>query len=161
MSKERSVGGIDVATVSGAVVVGNDRSDDALAATAWALEEAQRRGVRLVVVRAWSITSAPRPAGSEHGYVPSEDEFAEAVRDEMASDLASVLGGSAVEVSLMPAHCSAEDALIEASKHAALTVVGARGRGLARWLGSVSSAVVRASHGPVAVIPGGGERGAD
>ena len=46
-----------------------------------------RRGVPLVVVRAWSITNAPRPAGSEPGYVPSEDEFAEAVRHEMVGDL--------------------------------------------------------------------------
>ena len=160
MSQERSVGGIEIATVSGAVVVGNDRSDDALAAAEWALEDAERRGVRLVVLRAWSITNAPRPAGSEHGYVPSEDEFVDAVREEMASDLAAVLESGSAEVTLMPAHCSAEDALVEASKHAALTVVGARGRGLARWLGSVSTAVVRASHGPVAVIPGRGERGA-
>jgi len=161
MSQERGAGGIEIATVSGAVVVGNDRSEGALAATEWALADAERRGVRLVVLRAWSITSAPRPTGSEHGYVPSEDEFAEAVRAEMASDLASVIEGGRVEITLMPAHCPADDALVEASKHAALIVVGARGHGLARWLGSVSTAVVRASHGPVTVIPGRGERGAD
>jgi nucleotide-binding universal stress UspA family protein len=160
MSQERGAGGIAIATVSGAVVVGNDRSDDALAATVWALADAERRGVGLVVLRAWSITNAPRPAGSEHGYVPSEDEFADAVREEMASDLASVLDGASVDVTLMPAHCSAEDALVEASKHAALTVVGARGRGRAKWLGSVSTTIVRASHGPIVVIPGRGERGA-
>ena len=153
---ERASGGIDLSVINGAVVVGDDASADSAHAVAWALDDASRRGVRLVVVRSWSITTAPRPRGMESGYVPSEDEFAEAVRDEMASDLAPVLGAdrhSSTEVVLMPAHCSPEDALIDASAQAVATVVGARGRGLARWLGSVSSALVRAARGPVVVVP--------
>jgi nucleotide-binding universal stress UspA family protein len=97
--------------------------------------------------------------------VPSEDEFAEAVRDEMASDLSAVLETNAAHdspatVVLMPAHCSPTDALVRASRVAAVTVVGARGTGLARLLGSVSTSVVRSAHGPVVVIPGR-DRGQD
>ena len=146
---------MDLAVLSGAVVVGDDGSADSAKAVEWAAEDATRRATRLVVLRAWSITNAPKPKDAEQGYVPSEDEFANAVRDEMAADLATELGAaSTADVVLMPAHCSAEDALVEASKHAALTVVGARGRGLARWLGSVSTAVVRRASGPVVVVPG-------
>lgn len=154
--------GVDVSLLEGAVVVGDDASPDSAKAVAWALDEAERRGVPLVVLRAWSLTSAPRPAGAEPGYIPSEAEFADAVRNEMTSDLHEVLSRSrerAVSVVLMPAHCSATDALVHASRHAALTVVGARGSGLARWLGSVSTAVVRTALGPVTVVPSR-ERGA-
>ena len=159
---------MDAATVAGAVVVGDDGSVDSRRAVEWAAEDAARRGVRLVVVRAWSITSAPRPTGVERGgYVPSEDEFAEAVRAELASDVAPVLerpsdpASVPAEVTFMAAHASAEDALVWASREAAVVVVGARGQGVARWLGSVSGSVVRAAHGPVVVVPGRRERAKD
>jgi nucleotide-binding universal stress UspA family protein len=168
MNQQRDVGGMDVQALDGCVVVGDDASADSQLAVRWAAEDAARRGVPLVVIRAWSITSAPRPKGVEVGYVPSEDEFADAVREAMASDLAPVLdeltsstSGPGLRAVHMPAHCSAEEALIEASRHAAVIVVGARGRGLARWLGSVSGAVVRSAQGPVVVVPRRGERGAD
>jgi nucleotide-binding universal stress UspA family protein len=168
MSEQRDVGGMDLRALEGCVVVGDDASRDSQLAVRWAAEDAARRGVQLVVVRAWLITSAPRPKDVEAGYVPSEEEFADAVREAMASDLAPVLDDlkpstgveSVPRVLLMPAHCSAEEALVEASRHAAVIVVGARGRGLARWLGSVSGGVVRSAHGPVVVVPGRGERGA-
>ena len=155
MSDERAIGGMDVVLLGGAVVVGDDGSADSARAVRWAADDAGRREARLVVVRSWSITTAPRPKDAEPGYVPGEDEFAAAVRDAMASDLATELDATRVDVTLMPAHCSAEDALIEASKHAIVTVVGARGRGLARWMGSVSTAIVRRAAGPVVVVPGG------
>jgi nucleotide-binding universal stress UspA family protein len=151
---------MNLALLDGSVVAGDDGSVDSTRAVSWALDDARRRGVRLVVVRAWSITNAPRPAGAEPGYVPSEDEFAEAVRSDMATDLSPVIGAligggeSPDGVVLMPAHCSPSEALLLASRHAVVTVVGARGSGLARWLGSVSTAVVKSADGPVAVIPG-------
>lgn len=151
----QATGGMDLPTLDGAVVVGDDASTASATAVEWARDDALRRAVPLVVLRAWSITTAPRPAGVDHGYVPSEDEFVDAVRAEMAADLEGVLGPERTESSvvLMPAHCGAVDALLLATKHAAVTVVGARGSGVARWLGSVSSGVVRSASGPVVVVP--------
>ena len=138
----------------GAVVVGDDGSPDAARALRWAHEDAQRRGVPLVVMRAWTLTSAPRPDGSDLSYVPSEDEFAEAVRAELASDVARTLGDSpAGTIHLLPVYASAAEALGDASADSAVTVVGARGSGLAKWLGSVSTKVVHHAHGPVVVLP--------
>jgi nucleotide-binding universal stress UspA family protein len=144
----------DSPVTRGAVVVGDDGSPDAARAVRWAHEDALRRRVPLVVIRAWALTSAPRPATADVGYVPSEDEFAEAVRAEMAADLERVLGPEpAGVVHLLPVHSSASQALVHASTDSAVTVVGARGSGLARWLGSVSTEVVRHAHGPVVVLP--------
>jgi nucleotide-binding universal stress UspA family protein len=149
--------GVDVRALEGAVVVGDDGSASSARAVAWALSDASRRGVRLVVLRAWSIRSAPRPQDAEPGYVPGEDEFAQAVRDEVARDLREVLGevtGSGEpDVLVLPVHLPPADALVLATRHATVTVVGARGSGLARWLGSVSAALVRAAVGPVVVVP--------
>ena len=147
-------------TYSDAVVVGYDGSDDSARAVRWAHADAGRRGVRLVVLRAWSLKTAPRPEGGDLSYVPSEDEFAAAVRDALSVDLAGVLPAeAATEVVPLAVHRPAEEALVEASRHAAVTVVGARGSGLARWLGSVSASVVRHAHGPVVVVPQDGVRG--
>ncbi len=147
---------------SGTVVVGSDGSVDSARALSWAHDEAQRHGVPLVVLRAWSLKSAPRPDGGDLSYVPSEDEFAAAVRAELAEDVGHVLGGPARDdVILVAAHRPADEALVEASREAVLTVVGARGSGLSRWLGSVSASVVRHAHGPVVVVPQAGERGSD
>ncbi|MDH4160484.1 MAG: universal stress protein, partial [Actinomycetota bacterium] len=62
--------------VGGCIVVGDDGSAESATAVRWAAEEARYRKAPLVVVRAWTITSAPRPAHWEPGYVPAEDEFA-------------------------------------------------------------------------------------
>lgn len=151
---EQSPGEGQESVTRGAVVVGDDGSPDAARAVRWAHEDALRRGVPLVVVRGWSITTAPRPVTDDLSYVPGEDEFAEAVRAEMAVDLGRVLGSDpAGTIHLLPVHAPASEALVRCSVDAAVTVVGARGSGLARWLGSVSSEVVRHAHGPVVVLP--------
>ena len=119
-----------------AVVVGFDGSEDSLRAVRWATLDAERRRAPLVVVRAWSLKTAPRPNGSDLSYVPSEDEFAEAVRAALSADLAEALGADATDAILVAVHRPADEALIAASRRALITVVGARGSGLARWLGS-------------------------
>lgn len=151
---------VDPSTVLDAVVVGHDGSDDSARAVRWAHADAERRGVRLVVLRAWSLKTAPRPAGADLSYIPGEDEFASAVRDALTADLERVLGAAALsDVVALAVHRPAEEALVEASRNAAVTVVGARGAGLARWLGSVSASVTRHAQGPVVVVPQGGGRG--
>lgn len=147
----------DATLCDGAVVVGDDGSSDAADAVRWAAADAERRGVPLVVLRAWSLTSAPRPAGVEPGFVPSEAEYAAAVVAQLRADVATVLP-STDGVVFLPAHLPAEEALVAASRHAAVTVVGARGEGVARWLGSVSTHVVHRAHGPVVVVPQDGAR---
>ncbi|MCZ3388232.1 MAG: universal stress protein [Actinomycetia bacterium] len=148
---------IDPSIVTDAVVVGHDGSDDSARAVRWAHADADRRGVQLVVLRAWSLKTAPRPAGADLSYVPIEDEFALAVRDALTADLERVLGAEAIaDLVPLPVHRPAEEALVEASRNAAVTVVGARGAGLARWLGSVTASVVRHANGPVVVVPQGG-----
>jgi len=151
---------VDPSTCSDAVVVGYDGSHDAARAVRWAHADADRRRVRLVVLRAWSLKTAPRLKEVDLNYVPSEDEFAAAVRDSLTVDLVGVLGAEATaEAVPLAVHRPAEEALVEASRYAAVTVVGARGTGLARLLGSVSASVVRNAQGPVVVIPQDGERG--
>jgi nucleotide-binding universal stress UspA family protein len=111
---DESVG--DLSVLRSSVVVGDDGSEDSSRAVSWAREDAARRGTTLVVVRAWSITTAPRPVEAEPGYVPSEDEFSDAVRRQLASDLLPVLGDPAEggdqspPVVLMPVHRSPSDA---------------------------------------------------
>jgi nucleotide-binding universal stress UspA family protein len=141
--------------VSGCIVVGDDGSAESASAVRWAAEEARFRGAPLVVVRAWSITTAPRPSHWEPGYVPGEDEFAAAVAEQLATDLVEVLGKDpGVAVRPLPAHSSPEDALVTASREAALVVVGSHGRHLASaLLGSTSEHLVRHAHGPIVVVP--------
>ncbi len=149
---------VDAAELAGAVVVGDDGSSDAAKAVVWARDDAQRRGVALVVLRAWSLTTAPRPATFEPGFVPSEDEFAAAVHDQILRGVETTLGSEpGVRVVPLPVHSSARDALVAATSSAAVVVLAARGRGLAdALLGSTAEHVVRQARGPVVVIPTAG-----
>ncbi len=146
----------DLAGIDGGVVVGSDGSPGSRVALARAVEEARAHGLPLHVVRAWTITTAPRPASWQPGYVPSSEEFAEAVREELAADCKAVVGGvTDVEVKWHVIRGQSAHALIEASKAAGLLVVGARGRGgfAGLVLGSTTDQVVRHAKCPVLVMP--------
>ncbi len=98
------------------VVVGHDRSASADRALAFGAEEARLRGWPLHVVRAWSLTHAPRPEGVEAGIVPPLEEYGEAVRRELVADVERVLGPEpGVEVDCRAIHGSAHHVLVAAS----------------------------------------------
>jgi len=139
----------------GGVVVGDDGSDGARAAIAFALEEAARRGTTLHVLRAWSITSAVRPADAAPGHVPSLPEFERATlaaEQERVAHLRGQAPGTAVEVHVV--HGAPAEQLVEASQTCDLVVVGSRGRGgfASLVLGSVAMQCVAHAGCPVTVV---------
>jgi len=141
--------------VDGGVVVGDDGSDCAALALRWGAEEARLRNCVLHVVRAWSISSAPRPQSWKVGYAPSLKEYEEAVAEEMRRDVAEhVSEFDGLNVQYHPVHAPSAQALLSASTGADLLVVGSRGRGgfAGLVLGSVSEQVVRHAGCPVVVI---------
>ncbi|PVG81678.1 universal stress protein [Nocardioides gansuensis] len=144
---------VDIAP--GVLVVGVDASKCSDHALRWAVEEARRWGAPLVVIRAWSITTAPRPADVPHPVMPSLEEYETAVHADLERQVREVIrDGSRVEISLQPVHQRPAQALLDASRTAAMVVVGSRGRGgfAGLRLGSVSEKLVRHSHCPVTVV---------
>ena len=140
---------------SNSIVVGHDGSDCADYALAMALELADQLHVPVVVVRAWSIATAPRPSSWEFGYVSSFDEYFSAVHDELVRDArTSVENHLAVVVSYRAVHASPAKSLIALSRDARILVVGSRGRGglTGMLLGSVSEQCVRHATCPVLVV---------
>jgi nucleotide-binding universal stress UspA family protein len=145
--------------ITGGVVVGHDGSASADRALAFGVEEARLRGLPLHVVRAWSITSTPRPPGVPHGVVASEDEYEQAVLAELRAAVDRVLAGAdqgPLEVELHAVHGAAAATLIAASSRAVLMVVASRGRGGFKGLllGSTSTQVVEHADCPVVVLRG-------
>ncbi|MGY1714882.1 universal stress protein [Geodermatophilus sp. SYSU D01106] len=136
------------------IVVGVDGSACARTALAWAGALAARAGLPLLVVRAWSLTTAPRPATWECGYVPPVADYEAAVRQALADDVAAAGVPAGVPVECRAVHRAPVDALLDAAEGAALLVVGARGRGAARGRlpGSVATSVLRAASCPVTVV---------
>lgn len=139
------------------IVVGNDGSASAARALVWAVEEARLRGCPVHVVRAWSITHAPRPADVPPGIVPPIDAYEQAVREELAADVRGAVGAhEGVPLELHPVYARADEALVAASGRAELLVVGSRGRGgvTGLLLGSTSEHVVRHADCAVVVLRG-------
>lgn len=139
----------------GSLVVGHDGSAGAQHALAVALELAAGLGTPLVVVRSWTLTTAPRPAGWTFGYVSPPDELRQAVLDE----LVGVTEGTcqsfpAVEVSYLAPQGGASQRLIDLSREARMLVVGSRGLGgfAELVLGSTSDQCVRYARCPVLVV---------
>lgn len=143
-----------VGHLAGCVVVGVDGSRCSGEALQFAADEARSRRCPLVVLRAWSITTAPRPQG-EPGVMPPLGAYEAAVAAAVDAQVLDQLGPDhGLEVRVMPVHDSAGDALVSASESAALVVVGSRGHSalVDLLLGSVSEHLVHHGKGPVAIV---------
>jgi nucleotide-binding universal stress UspA family protein len=143
------------AVVEGGVVVGHDGSGCAQEALEWAAALAERADWPLHVVRAWRIATAPQPPTWEPGYVPPVSDYEKAVRVDLESDVAAVLGAErARQVTYHVVHAAPVRALIDAAEGADVLVVGARGRGgfAGLLLGSVSDQVTHHAPCPVTVV---------
>lgn len=135
------------------IVVGNDGSDFARLALRKALWLAQLLKAEVRVVRAWSISTAPRPSTWSPGYVPPADDFEAIVKQRLAKEVTPIAAEYPdVKVSLETPHGPAGRELLKASAHARLLVVGTRGIGGFKGLlmGSVSNQVVE--HAPCDVL---------
>jgi nucleotide-binding universal stress UspA family protein len=130
------------------VVVGIDGSPASEAATAFAFEEASRRGVELVAVHAWSDFAALELPGIDWSDVEKQAEEALAERLAGWQERYPDVTIQRVVVADRPAH-----QLLAWSESAQLTVVGSHGRGgfAGMLLGSVSSAVAESARMPVIV----------
>lgn len=145
----------DSADVQGGVVVGHDGSEPAARATRWAARLAVLLDVPLHVVRAWSLTSAPRPKTAAPGYVPPITDFEQAVREQLEAHVAGLDLPEACQVNCHVVHAAPARALLQAAERAELLVVAARGTGGFRGLmfGSTADQVTRHASCPVTIVP--------
>jgi nucleotide-binding universal stress UspA family protein len=136
------------------VVVGVDGSACCAVAFAAALDEARRRGARLVAVHAWLVTDPGLPIGRPAGLDEhTEERLAKALHEQVQE----LLGGvTDVEVEEQVSYGYAGGVLVDASVGAALVVIGSRGFGAVRsaLLGSVSQHVLESAAAPVMVVHG-------
>lgn len=141
--------------IDGGILVGHDGSDESGRAVSWAADLAARLHCKLHVLRAWSLTNAPRPETMELGYVPPPEDFEKAVLDRLARDVEALDLPEGCEVELHAARGQSSAKLLETAEGAEMLVVGARGAGGFRGLhfGSTADQVVRNSPCPVIVIP--------
>ncbi|MEZ0340047.1 universal stress protein [Mycobacterium sp. pV006] len=137
------------------VVVGVDGSPESRPPLQWAAREARLRGTGLTVIHAamppvgaWPVGAAPV------GLMEWQRQMGEELLAD-ATQAARALTAEAVPVTAEFAVTNPTGALVEASRTAALVVVGSRGRGrLARTiLGSTSTGLVHGAHCPVVVVP--------
>jgi nucleotide-binding universal stress UspA family protein len=135
-------------TSANVVVVGVDGSDDSDKALAWAENYARLTGAVVRVVTAWHWPASYGVPVGVPGWDPEED--ARIVTEKAAARLALPNSQVATEV----AKGAAGNALVQASKEAALLVVGTRGHGglTGALLGSVSSYCVHHARCPVIVV---------
>lgn len=136
------------------VVIAHDGSRASDAALATGVRIAGALGARVVVIRAWDITSAPQPKTWAPGYMPPLEDFESATLSALESDIAATRSAyPSVDVRAAVVHGGAAHRLIETSPDAELLVVGSRGNGgfAGLLLGSVSEQVVRHAHCPVLV----------
>ena len=132
------------------IVVGTDGSEHAEHAVRWAVDEADRRGLELVIVHAWRYGYHLTMEG-----VDRADDFtpvdAELILDE-AVEAARSIGTGNVRGELIEGR--ATETLLKMSETTDLLVVGARGRGgFHRMLfGSTASAAATHSSCPTVIV---------
>ena len=136
------------------MVVGHDGSTGADDCLEFALGIAEKLGVAVLVVRAWTVDTAPHGTLFDHGYVSSFAEASAKVRDLLVGDVAAAVAGHPeVRVRYEGVLGQPAAVLIKASTDAVMLLVGSHGRGgFARMmLGSVSEQCVRHADCPVLV----------
>ncbi|MBD8606427.1 MULTISPECIES: universal stress protein [Aeromicrobium] len=152
-------------TVHGGILVAHDGSGSADLALRTAVHLAAALDGRIEVVRAWTVSSAPRPARQTVGYVPPLEDFEASTMAGLLADTASIRHDHpAVAISCSVVHGNAAEKIVEASAGADLLVVGSRGLGgfLGLLVGSVTDQVVHHARCRVLVDrgPALGERDA-
>jgi hypothetical protein len=140
------------------IVVGVDGSPDADHALNWAIDEAKRHSMRLLLVHGVEIGAA---AASPYGSGLVLEQLEEVGREVLDKALAFVRAKGVQAEGRMEIGSSAH-ALVQASRGADLLVVGSRGHGgfAGLLLGSVSTACVHHAHCPVVVVPHEGRKAA-
>ncbi|MDR1768532.1 MAG: universal stress protein, partial [Propionibacteriaceae bacterium] len=127
------------------ITIGFDGSEFAQAALRKGLRLAKLLDAPVQVMRAWTISNAPRPKTWQPGFVPPVEDFAAAVAEQVHSQIDEVLAEfPTVEVEVVCPHGAAGRELLRASETSRLVVVGTRGLGgfAGLMLGSVSDQVV-------------------
>jgi nucleotide-binding universal stress UspA family protein len=132
------------------VVVGIDGSSVSDQAIAWAADEADRHGVPLQVVHAWSYAYAPIEASANQARDLTEVDAGCAL--DRAVDVARERCGAAVTGQLVEG--SSVSALLESVRDGDLLVLGSHGHGglRSRLLGSTVNSVLDAAAVPVVVV---------
>lgn len=130
----------------GGILVAHDGSEHAKGALVTAIRFAAALEAPVTVVRAWSLSTAPRPDSWAAGYMPPLDDFEAATLAALNQDVASARADHpGISLTTLVVHGDPAARLIEASGSVDLIVVGRRGRGgfAGLLLGSVSEQVVR------------------
>lgn len=143
---------------TGKIVVGTDLSGRAAVAVEWAAERALSRGHGLVIVTA--LPAVPIPERSRMYGAMAAGDWPAKLHDEARHHLRKTREAIKAEFPGLDVEARIEDAmgsymLAQASKTAALVVIGARGQNAplrARALGGTALSVIAHAHGPVAVI---------
>lgn len=134
------------------IVVGTDGSTGSRGALRWAVREAELRGAELLVVHGWQVPAVPE------AYMVPSLEYEEAATTILAEAVQTAREMAAIPESLSirssVVNLRAEEALIDASEHAQLLVVGSRGHGAfaGLLLGSVSLHCASHAACPVVIV---------
>ncbi|GAA1825699.1 universal stress protein [Nesterenkonia flava] len=135
------------------VLVGFDGSDHARRALHWAAVEAQRRGLPLSIITAFTVPPAVSGWG-DPGAEITGDTLARRGAEDVLEQARDYLEGYSGDVSYRVEYGDAAGVLVAHSSNAEMAAVGARGRGgfIGRVLGSVSSALPAHAECPTVVV---------
>ena len=141
------------------IVVGHDGSAQADHALSRALHLAQDLDAPVVVIRSWTIDTAPKGSVWDKGYVSSFREISATVAQELERGIRPLLDEyPTVSVTSHGVFGGAEEVLLRSSSNARMLVLGNRGRGgfEGLLLGSVSTKCADRANCPVLVVPSRG-----
>lgn len=137
------------------IVVGVDRSVNAVDALRFAIEEARHRSCAVTAVEVWSEPYLPEDVGEMANALdePARRRAEKVLREQVEKALDGRPAPEGLQVLTRTGNPSS--VLIELGRTADLLVLGARGRGGFRHLltGSVATQVVHHAPCPVVVVP--------